>query len=188
LGRFTIKKKSSTKAVSAGHAELTARAAYAWLLGKPAESLEELLWDLRPGIPAHCCRALCWMQGITEPAARAAYVWVLGEYGQRVQDAPYVLEALAQDFAAEAPEVRLALLTAAAKLFFKRPAECRAALGAALAAGAADASQDVHDRALLYYRWGRGTGCTLHLYYHRVYYRWGFTRGEDGRRAVQCNW
>ncbi|GAB4816706.1 hypothetical protein N2152v2_003752 [Parachlorella kessleri] len=91
-------------------------------------------------------------EGITEPAARAAYVWIIGEYGQQVQESPYVLENLADGFTSEEPEVKLALLTAAAKLFFKRPPECRAALGAALAAGAADGNQDVHDRALMYYR------------------------------------
>jgi len=37
------------------------------------------------------------------------------------QDAPYLLEALAGDFGGEAVRVRLALLTAAARLFFKRP-------------------------------------------------------------------
>lgn len=45
-----------------------------------------------------------------------------------------------------------ALLTASLKLFFRRAPECRAALGAALAAGVADADQEVHDRALLYHR------------------------------------
>eukprot|EP00887_Chlorella_sp_A99_P000646 scaffold5.g646.t1 len=89
---------------------------------------------------------------VSEPAARAAYAWVLGEWGHKVQDAPYVLEEMAGGFADEEPEVKLRLLTAAAKLFFKRPPEARPALGAALAAGAADANQDVHDRALLYYR------------------------------------
>lgn len=68
------------------------------------------------------------------------------------QDAPYLLEPVAQTFATEDVRVRLALLTAAAKLFFKRPPECQLLLGAALAAGAADSNQDVHDRALLYYR------------------------------------
>jgi hypothetical protein len=48
--------------------------------------------------------------------------------------------------------VKLALLTAAAKLFFSRPPEAQKLLGAALAAGLNDADQDVHDRALLYYR------------------------------------
>ncbi len=68
------------------------------------------------------------------------------------QDAPYLLEALAGDFGGEAVRVRLALLTAAARLFFKRPPECQRVLGAVLAAAAADGNQDVHDRRLLYYR------------------------------------
>eukprot|EP00246_Nothoceros_aenigmaticus_P013576 TRINITY_DN4752_c0_g1_i1.p1 TRINITY_DN4752_c0_g1~~TRINITY_DN4752_c0_g1_i1.p1 ORF type:complete len:351 (-),score=79.94 TRINITY_DN4752_c0_g1_i1:65-1096(-) len=38
------------------------------------------------------------------------------------------------------------------KIFFKRPPEAQKLLGAALAAGLADPHQDVHDRALLYYR------------------------------------
>ena len=85
-------------------------------------------------------------------------MWILGEYGQQVQDSPYVLENLANGFTSEEPEVKLALLTSSAKLFFKRPPECRAALGAALAAGAADGDQDVHDRALMYYRYCCDTG------------------------------
>ncbi len=68
------------------------------------------------------------------------------------QDAPYLLEPLGASFAAEAVPVRLALLAAAGKLFFARPPECQRLLGAVLAAGAADPNQDVHDRALLYYR------------------------------------
>ena len=46
-----------------------------------------------------------------------------------------------------------ALLTAVVKLFFRRAPECRRALGAALAAGVADPAQEVHDKALLYYRY-----------------------------------
>jgi hypothetical protein len=46
----------------------------------------------------------------------------------------------------------LHLLTAVMKCFFKRPPETQKALGATLAAGLADTHQDVHDRALFYYR------------------------------------
>ena len=70
----------------------------------------------------------------------------------RRQDAPYLLEAFADTFAAEEPPVRLALLSAAAGLFFRRPPEAKPLLGAVLAAGAADADVEVRDRALLYYR------------------------------------
>ena len=48
--------------------------------------------------------------------------------------------------------MKLALMAAAGKLFFKRPPECQALLGTVLAAAVADQNQDVHDRALLYYR------------------------------------
>jgi hypothetical protein len=48
--------------------------------------------------------------------------------------------------------VRLELLAAAMKLFFKRAPEMRGMLGKALAAGTADANQDVHDRAMMYAR------------------------------------
>lgn len=69
-----------------------------------------------------------------------------------VQDAPYLLEECALGFANEEDQVQLALLSAAMKLFFKRPPECQQLLGATLAAASAESSQDVHDRALLYYR------------------------------------
>ena len=69
-----------------------------------------------------------------------------------MQDAPYLLEPMARNFAGEDLHVRLALLSAASKLFFKRPPECQLLLGSVLSAAAADSNQDVHDRALFYYR------------------------------------
>lgn len=65
------------------------------------------------------------------------------------------MEPFVESFAAEDPAVRLALLTAAVQLFFRRPPEVRPALGAVLAAGVADRHADVRDRALLYYRYGK---------------------------------
>ncbi|KAI3506515.1 hypothetical protein L1887_28876 [Cichorium endivia] len=90
---------------------------------------------------------------VQEPKAKAALIWMLGEYAQDMQDAPYALEGLIDDWEDEtSPEVRLHLLTAVMKCFFRRPPETQKALGAALAAGLADMHQDVHDRALFYYR------------------------------------
>ncbi|KAJ3671027.1 hypothetical protein LUZ60_008453 [Juncus effusus] len=92
-------------------------------------------------------------KSIQEPKAKAALIWMLGEYSQDMLDAPYVLESLVENWDDEpAPEVRLHLLTAVMKCFFKRAPETQKALGAALAAGLADTHQDVHDRALFYYR------------------------------------
>ncbi|KAL3162975.1 hypothetical protein ABBQ32_009407 [Trebouxia sp. C0010 RCD-2024] len=92
------------------------------------------------------------LEDVEEPQARAAFIWILGEHGQTIQDAPYLLEACAQGFTNEETQVQLAMLSAVMKLFFKRPPECQQLLGATLAAAAAEPSQDVHDRALLYYR------------------------------------
>lgn len=90
---------------------------------------------------------------VQEPKAKAALIWMLGEYAQDMQDAPYALEGLIEDWEDEtSPEVHLHLLTAVMKCFFRRPPETQKALGAALAAGLADMHQDVHDRALFYYR------------------------------------
>ncbi|GBF87867.1 beta-adaptin A [Raphidocelis subcapitata] len=89
---------------------------------------------------------------VEEPEARAALVWILGQFGAHIPGAPYLLQPLVESFPTEPPCVRLALLTAAAKLFFRRPPEARKLLGSCLAAGLSDQDQDVHDRALLYYR------------------------------------
>ncbi len=75
-------------------------------------------------------------------------------YCASLQSAPYLLEPLAASFASEHHSVRLALLTAGVRLFFKRPPESQALLGALLAAGLNDSDQDVHDRTLFYYRSG----------------------------------
>ncbi|KAM7274728.1 hypothetical protein ACFE04_016594 [Oxalis oulophora] len=92
-------------------------------------------------------------KNVQEPKAKSALIWMLGEYSQDMDDAPYVLESLIENWEEEHfAEVRLHLLTAVMKCFFKRPPETQKALGAALAAGLADFHQDVHDRALFYYR------------------------------------
>ncbi|KAG8077300.1 hypothetical protein GUJ93_ZPchr0007g4521 [Zizania palustris] len=92
-------------------------------------------------------------KNIQEPKGKAALIWMLGEYSQDMHDAPYILESLVENWEEEhSPEVRLHLLTAVMKCFFKRPPETQMALGATLAAGLSDTHQDVHDRALFYYR------------------------------------
>ncbi|EFN57601.1 hypothetical protein CHLNCDRAFT_30507, partial [Chlorella variabilis] len=121
-----------------------------------AETLVQMTDVLRryPDAAAACVESVAAIpeEAIVEPEARAAYLWVIGEYGAQIQDAPYVLEGFSDNFGEVEPVVKLALLTACMKLFFKRPPETRHALGAALAAGVADPAQEVHDKALLYYR------------------------------------
>ncbi|KAK9273245.1 hypothetical protein L1049_018052 [Liquidambar formosana] len=81
-------------------------------------------------------------KNIQEPKAKAALIWMLGEYSQDMHDAPYILESLIDNWDDEhSAEVRLHLLTAVLKCFFKRPPETQKALGAALAAGLVDFHQ-----------------------------------------------
>ncbi|RLN23563.1 beta-adaptin-like protein A [Panicum miliaceum] len=120
--------------------------------------MQVLVKDLLRKYPqwSHDCIAVVGnisSKNIQEPKGKAALIWMLGEYSQDMHDAPYVLESLVENWDEEhSPEVRLHLLTAVMKCFFKRPPETQKALGATLAAGLSDTHQDVHDRALFYYR------------------------------------
>ena len=90
---------------------------------------------------------------LTEPGGRAAYAHICGCYGSILPEAPYALEPLLLSFSEETDAaVKAELLTAAVRLFVDRPAEVRAALGAALAAASLDADTHVRDLAALYYR------------------------------------
>ena len=90
----------------------------------------------------------------TDPIGKASIIWLLGELSDISNEAPYVLEKLidAYDTISNA-SVKMALLTATMKMFFKRPPEVQKMLGRLLKYATDDVStQDVHDRALYYYR------------------------------------
>lgn len=88
------------------------------------------------------------------PRGRAAAIWIVGRWGDEIVNAPYMLENLIDAYEDEsAPEVKLALLTASTRLFFKRPPEMQAMLGRLFQQALDDAANaDVRDRALLYFR------------------------------------
>ena len=121
------------------------------------------------------------LRSIEEPEGKIACVWMVGEYGETIEEAPYILEALIDSFPEETDNlVKMELLTATMKLFFKRPPELknmlakllRMAINTAPATsapllppsssfGSSSSSAaapnkivhiDVRDRALLYYR------------------------------------
>lgn len=91
---------------------------------------------------------------VQDPKGLAAIIWILGEYGQSIPNSPYLLEPLVDKIASEqSAEVKLQLLTATMKLFFKKPPECQHMLGRLLKFCVDEETHmDVHDRALLYYR------------------------------------
>jgi AP-4 complex subunit beta-1 len=89
-----------------------------------------------------------------EPEARTALIWMLGEFGADVDSAPYMLEEIVANIEAETSHVvRLQLLVTSMKLFFIRAPEMQATLGKLFEFCIDEEEhQDVHDRALLYYR------------------------------------
>jgi hypothetical protein len=62
-----------------------------------------------PDAAAACVDAVAALDEaqVGESEAREAYAWTLGEFGRSVQDAPYVLESMAEGYEKEAPGVRL---------------------------------------------------------------------------------
>lgn len=96
-------------------------------------------------------------ESITE--ALGALLWMLGEFAELISEAPYIIETFIDSYDTQASALKNQLLIATLKTFFKRPPETQAMLGRLLNAAVNDSShQDVHDRALLYYRLLSGPG------------------------------
>ena len=107
--------------------------------------------SIKPVISAPLPRALKY---INEPAGKASIIFLLGECGADITEAPYVLEKVidSYDNISDAG-VKTALLAATVNLFFSRPPEVQHMLGRLLKKATEDmSSQDLHDRALFYYR------------------------------------
>jgi AP-4 complex subunit beta-1 len=91
---------------------------------------------------------------VHEPTGKASIIYLLGECGDIVREAPYSLEKLIDTYDdITDPTIKIALLTSTMKVFFLRPPEVQKMLGRLLVKATDDvSSQDLHDRALLYYR------------------------------------
>jgi vesicle coat complex subunit len=50
-------------------------------------------------------------------------IWIIGEYADRIDNADELLESFLETFPEEPAQVQLQLLTAAVKLFLKKPTE-----------------------------------------------------------------
>jgi len=107
--------------------------------------------DLKPVASTSLVRTLKYVQ---EPAGKASIIFLLGECGDLVHDAPYALEKLIDNYDdLKDARIKHNLLNATMKLFFQRAPEVQRMLGRLLHKATDDvSSQDLHDRALLYYR------------------------------------
>ena len=132
------------------HVSSEAATALAAILRKHS-NLKELI---APPLP----RALKYMSE-SNMSGRTSIIYLLGECGDIVEEAPYSLEKLIDSYdSIQSTEVKIALLTSTMKLFLKRAPEVQRMLGRLLQKATEDmSSQDLHDRALLYYRLLRTT-------------------------------
>ena len=91
---------------------------------------------------------------VRESSGKSSIIYLLGECGDVVREAPYCLEKLIDSYDnIKSSDVKIALLTSTMKLFFQRAPEVQRMLGRLLQKATEDvSSQDLHDRALLYYR------------------------------------
>lgn len=98
------------------------------------------------------CAAL---EVLEEPDAKAAMVWIIGEFAHRIDNADELLSYLLDNFLDEPVPVQLQLLTAAVKLFLKRPGlpEAQTMISTVLTAATQQSDNpDLRDRAFLYWR------------------------------------
>ncbi|RMZ76639.1 hypothetical protein DV738_g4804, partial [Chaetothyriales sp. CBS 135597] len=90
---------------------------------------------------------------LDEPEAKAAIVWIIGQYADRIENADSLLQDYLATFHEEPTEVKLALLTATAKLFLQRPTKASKMLPDVLKWCTEESDDpDLRDRGFMYWR------------------------------------
>ncbi|XP_066839327.1 AP-4 complex subunit beta-1 isoform X2 [Anser cygnoides] len=94
------------------------------------QAFRDLVW-LCPQCTDAVCQALPSCEDtIQDSEGKQALIWLLGAHGDKVPNAPYVLEDFVENVKSEVfPAVKMELLTALVRLFLSRPAECQDMLG-----------------------------------------------------------
>ncbi|XP_062960996.1 AP-4 complex subunit beta-1 isoform X3 [Cynocephalus volans] len=94
------------------------------------QTFRDLIW-LCPQCTEAVCQALPGCEeNIQDSEGKQALIWLLGVHGERIPNAPYVLEDFVENVKSETfPAVKMELLTALLRLFLSRPAECQDMLG-----------------------------------------------------------
>ncbi|KAM6333254.1 AP-4 complex subunit beta-1 isoform 2-T2 [Alca torda] len=118
------------------------------------QAFRDLVW-LCPQCTDAVCQALPNCEdAIQDSEGKQALIWLLGAHGEKVPNAPYVLEEFVENVKSEMfPAVKMELLTALVRLFLSRPAECQDMLGRLLYyCIEEEMDMAVRDRGLFYYR------------------------------------
>ena len=89
----------------------------------------------------------------SEPESKASIVWIIGEYAEKVENSEKLIEGFAESFLEEHDKVKLAILTAAVKLYLKKPEEGEEIIQKILKLATDEADNpDLRDRAYIYWR------------------------------------
>uniref|UniRef100_A0A8D2IIC5 AP complex subunit beta n=1 Tax=Urocitellus parryii TaxID=9999 RepID=A0A8D2IIC5_UROPR len=118
------------------------------------QTFRDLVW-LCPQCTEAVCQALPGCEeNIQDSEGKQALIWLLGVHGERIPNAPYILEDFVENVKSETfPAVKMELLTALVRLFLSRPAECQDMLGRLLYyCIEEEKDMAVRDRGLFYYR------------------------------------
>lgn len=103
---------------------------------------ESLIKDLCTKIPEYY-----------EPDAKAAVIWIVGEYAEKINEAEKIIESFADTFLEDPDKVKLQVLSAAVKLFLKKPEEGEEIIQRVLKLCTEEADNpDLRDRAYIYWR------------------------------------
>jgi AP-1 complex subunit beta-1 len=94
------------------------------------------------------------LDSLDEPEARASMVWIIGEYAERIDNADEILEQFLESFPEEPSPVQLQLMTAAVKIFLKKPSERPQQLIQLVLTYSTQETDDpdLRDRAFIYWR------------------------------------
>lgn len=93
------------------------------------------------------------LESLDEPEAKASMIWIVGEYASRIDNADELLENFLDNFVDETSEVQLQLLTAAVKLYLKRPEDSKQLMEDVLNMSTERSDNpDLRDRGYIYWR------------------------------------
>eukprot|EP01105_Mastigella_eilhardi_P011217 TRINITY_DN2595_c0_g1_i1.p1 TRINITY_DN2595_c0_g1~~TRINITY_DN2595_c0_g1_i1.p1 ORF type:complete len:899 (-),score=327.34 TRINITY_DN2595_c0_g1_i1:108-2804(-) len=93
------------------------------------------------------------LDSLDEPEAKASMIWIVGEYAERIENADVLLESFLENFADESAQVQLQLLTAAVKLFLRRPKTTQEMVQRVLNMATQESENpDLRDRGFIYWR------------------------------------
>ena len=92
------------------------------------------------------------LDSLNEAESKASMIWIIGEYADKISNALVLLEYFVELFTEESIIVQLQLVTAAVKLYLKKPNEGQDLVQKLLQLATKCENADLRDRAYMYWR------------------------------------